>query len=69
MKKRVSQPTLFDASQPRQVRCRASDLGTVLADLRERGAHRSGMKCARPGTYTLALDWDQSTKPCICAKH
>jgi hypothetical protein len=59
--KNALKSTLFDASRPRRFECPGSQLSAKLADLKRRGAVILGMTCARPGSYTLALDWPDTT--------
>jgi hypothetical protein len=53
----TKQPTLFDASRPRQVEVSGPDLPALLADLKTRGCIVLSMTVRGTGRWLLSLDW------------
>jgi hypothetical protein len=59
----TAKPTLFDASQPRQVEVSGPDLPALLADLKTRGCIVLGMTSICVSRWRLSLDWSNAAKP------
>lgn len=55
-------PGLFDLDRPRQVEVAGPELAGVLADLKRRGAHVSGMLSVNNSGWRLTIEWPDPPK-------
>ncbi|MFZ0828690.1 MAG: hypothetical protein WAO02_14825 [Verrucomicrobiia bacterium] len=63
----MKQPTLFDQLKPRSLEVAGPDLPGIVADLKRRGGHISGMVRVSTSGWRLTIEWPDT--PTLCREN